>query len=80
MGKVDPEREPELSVGLHGAATAEPGLTYRLLRGVWRVAAWVLRLRFEVEGLGSLPRDATGLPVGGWIAAGRSSSRRGRLD
>jgi 1-acyl-sn-glycerol-3-phosphate acyltransferase len=62
--------EPELSAGLRGAATAEPGRTYRILRWVWGVVAWLLRLRFEVEGLEHLPRDAAGRPVGGWIAAG----------
>lgn len=66
----EPEAEPELGVGLHGAATAEPGLTYRILRACWRVAAWALRLRFTVEGLEHLPRDAGGRPAGGWIAAG----------
>jgi 1-acyl-sn-glycerol-3-phosphate acyltransferase len=64
------EPEPELSAGLHGPATAEPGLTYRILRRIWRAAAWVLRLRFEVTGLENLPRDGGGRPVGGWIAAG----------
>lgn len=62
--------EPELSAGLHGSPTAEPGRTYRILRRAWRVAAWALRLRFEVEGLQNLPHDAAGRPVGGWIAAG----------
>lgn len=62
--------EPELEAGLHGAATAEPGLTYRLLRRCWRIAAWALRLRFETEGLEHLPRDDAGRPTGGWIAAG----------
>jgi len=65
-----PEPEPELSVGLHGAATAEPGLTYRILRALWRVAAFALRLRLEVEGLEHLPRDGAGRPTGAWIAAG----------
>lgn len=69
MGR-DREPEPELTVGLHGAATADPGLTYRILRWTWRVAAAALRLRFQVEGLEHLPRDAAGRPVGGWIAAG----------
>jgi len=64
------EPEPELSAGLHGPATAEPGLAYRILRRCWRAAACVLRLRFEVSGLENLPRDAAGRPVGGWIAAG----------
>jgi 1-acyl-sn-glycerol-3-phosphate acyltransferase len=62
--------EAELHAGLHGRATAEPGLTYRLLRVLWRAIAAALRLRFEVEGLEHLPRDAAGRPIGGWIAAG----------
>ena len=63
-------REPELAAGLHGQPTSEPGLTYRILRGAWRVAAGLLRLKFEVSGLEHLPRDAIGRPAGGWIAAG----------
>ena len=62
--------EPELSAGLHGVATAEPGRTYRILRAGQRVVAWLLAIRFEVEGLEHLPRDGLGRPVGGWIAAG----------
>jgi 1-acyl-sn-glycerol-3-phosphate acyltransferase len=61
--------EPELSAGLHGAATPEPGLTYRLLRLLWRLIASCLGLRLRVEGLEHLPRDASGAPEGGWIAA-----------
>ncbi len=63
-------QEPELSSGLHGTATAEPGLTYRILRRCWAAVAWILRLRFQIEGLEHLPRDAAGRPTGGWIAAG----------
>jgi len=70
MARLDRDPEPELSVGLHGAATAAPGLTYRILRRCWRVAAWALRLRFEVDGLEHLPRDQAGRQVGSWIAAG----------
>jgi 1-acyl-sn-glycerol-3-phosphate acyltransferase len=70
MGRAASEAEPELLPGLHGATTAEPGLTYRLLRRCWRVIAWALRLHFEVRGLEHLPRDAAGRPTGGWIAAG----------
>jgi 1-acyl-sn-glycerol-3-phosphate acyltransferase len=62
--------EAELSAGLHGAATIEPGRTYLILRGCWRAAAGLLRLRLEISGLEHLPRDAAGRPVGGWIAAG----------
>lgn len=69
---AEPRRaaEPELAAGLHGAATADPGWTYRILRGAWRLAATALRLRFEFSGLEHLPQDAAGRPVGGWIAAG----------
>jgi len=70
MPDAEAQPEPELSAGLHGAATAEPGLTYRILRWVWRAVAWSLRFRFTVEGLEHLPRDAVGRPTGGWIAAG----------
>jgi 1-acyl-sn-glycerol-3-phosphate acyltransferase len=70
MASAADEAEPELSAGLHGRATAEPGLTYRLLRALWRAIAGALRLRFEVEGLEHLPRDADGRPIGGWIASG----------
>ena len=69
MRDGDPKPEPELRAGLHGAATAEPGLTYRILRRGWRAVGWLLRLRLQVEGLEHLPRDAAGLGVGGWIAA-----------
>lgn len=62
--------EPELAAGLHGAATAEPGLTYRILRGGMRVVAFLLRFRIQVEGLEHLPRLADGRLAGGWIAAG----------
>ncbi|MCI0581722.1 MAG: hypothetical protein L0227_02315, partial [Chloroflexi bacterium] len=62
--------EPELAAGLHGAATAQPGWTYRILRRLWWLPATALRLRFEVSGLEHLPRDAGGLLAGGWIAAG----------
>ncbi len=62
--------DPELSAGLHGAATAEPGWTYRFLRTFWRIAAAALRFRLAFEGAENLPRDAAGRPAGGWIAAG----------
>ncbi len=65
--KVD---EPELSAGLHGAATPEPGWTYRLLRRFWRVCAAALLLRVQYEGAENLPHDADGHVTGGWIAAG----------
>jgi 1-acyl-sn-glycerol-3-phosphate acyltransferase len=62
--------EPELTAGLHGKATSEPGLTYRILRFVWRVLAACLGLRLTLEGAEHLPRDADGRPAGHWIAAG----------
>jgi 1-acyl-sn-glycerol-3-phosphate acyltransferase len=61
--------EPELPAGLLGGATARPGTTYRLLRRVWRFAAWLLRARLVLEGAENLPRDVRGRPAGGWIAA-----------
>ena len=65
-----PIAEPELTAGLHGPATSEPGLTYRILRRFWRVVATLLRLEVEVNGLEHLPRDVAGRATGGWIAAG----------
>ena len=61
--------EPELAPGLHGPATAEPGLTYRLLRLLWRLLAALLRVRLVLEGAEHLPCDESGRPRGGWIAA-----------
>ena len=61
--------EPELPAGLLGGASPRPGTTYRLLRRVWRFAAWLLRARLVLEGAEHLPRDARGRPAGGWIAA-----------
>ena len=61
--------EPELAPGLHGPATAEPGLTYRALRVLWRLLAALLRVQLVVEGVEHLPRDERGRPRGGWIAA-----------
>jgi 1-acyl-sn-glycerol-3-phosphate acyltransferase len=61
--------EPELPPGLLGRPTAEPGITYHLLRFVWRVAAFALRARLVLEGAEHLPRDSRGRPAGGWIAA-----------
>jgi 1-acyl-sn-glycerol-3-phosphate acyltransferase len=62
--------EPELSPGLHGRATPEPGLTYHLLGGLWRAGAAALGLRLRLQGTEHLPRDAAGRPTGGWILAG----------
>jgi 1-acyl-sn-glycerol-3-phosphate acyltransferase len=61
--------EPELPPGLLGGASPRPGVTYRLLRRVWRFAAWLLRARLVLEGAELVPRDARGRPAGGWIAA-----------
>jgi 1-acyl-sn-glycerol-3-phosphate acyltransferase len=63
------ESEPELSAGLHGRATSRPGLTYRILRLIWRILAAALGIRLTIEGREHLPRDAAGRPTGGWIAA-----------
>jgi 1-acyl-sn-glycerol-3-phosphate acyltransferase len=62
--------EPELEAGFHGRADARPGLTYRLLRLVWRTVAAVLGTRLVFEGAEHLPRDGAGRPAGRWIAAG----------
>lgn len=61
--------EPELPPGLLGGASPRPGITYRLLRRVWRFGAWLLRARLVLEGPEHLPRDERGRPAGGWIAA-----------
>jgi 1-acyl-sn-glycerol-3-phosphate acyltransferase len=61
--------EPELPPGLLGGASPRPGTTYRLLRRVWRLAAWLLRARLVLEGAEHLPRDGRGRQAGGWIAA-----------
>ena len=61
--------EAELPPGLLGNPSPRPGLTYRMLRVIWRVCAFALRARLEVEGAGNLPRDPSGRRAGGWIAA-----------
>lgn len=61
--------EPELPPGLLGEPSPRPGLTYRLLRIIWRVCASLLRARLELEGIENLPRTAGGRRAGGWIAA-----------
>jgi 1-acyl-sn-glycerol-3-phosphate acyltransferase len=63
------EAEPELPPGLLGGASPRPGTTYRLLRRVWRLAAWLLRAELILQGSEHLPRDRRGRPSGGWIAA-----------
>src|SRR5262245_36901507 len=69
MADRSSQPEPELPPGLLGRATAEPGLTYRLLRFLWRAVAFALRVRIVLEGAEHLPRDAAGRVAGGWIAA-----------
>jgi 1-acyl-sn-glycerol-3-phosphate acyltransferase len=61
--------EPELPAGLLGRASARPGITYRMLRRIWRACAWVLRAELLLEGEENLPRDSRGRPAGRWIAA-----------
>jgi len=62
--------EPELAAGLHGRATAVPGLTYRGFRLLWRLLAALLGFHLVLEGAEHLPRDSDGRPTGGWILAG----------
>lgn len=61
--------EPELPPGLLGEASPQPGITYRMLRVIWRWCASLLRADLVLEGAANLPRDATGRRTGGWIAA-----------
>ncbi len=61
--------EPELAAGLHGRASAAPGLTYRLLRRIWQAAARALGARLVLEGRENLPVGPDGRPTGRWIAA-----------
>lgn len=61
--------EPELAPGLHGRPSAEPGLTYRLLRRTWQLAAALLRLHLDVAGLEHLPIGPDGRAGGRWVAA-----------
>lgn len=61
--------EPELPAGLLGGASPRPGITYRMLRIIWRGAAWLLRADLVLEGAEHLPRDSRGRPAGRWIAA-----------
>lgn len=71
MPEPDPPGIPELPAGLIGPPGPRAGLTYRLLRLVWRLGALVLGFRVRVEGLEHLPRDPRSqLRTGGWIAAG----------
>jgi 1-acyl-sn-glycerol-3-phosphate acyltransferase len=61
--------EPELPPGLLGGASARPGITYRMLRIMWRWAAAALGARLQLEGTDLLPRTPDGRAAGGWIAA-----------
>jgi 1-acyl-sn-glycerol-3-phosphate acyltransferase len=61
--------EAELAPGLHGTASPNPGLTYRLLRWLWPLAAAGLGARLELEGSEHLPVGPDGRPAGRWIAA-----------
>lgn len=56
--------------GLVGAPVVRATVFYRALVGACRLLAALLRIRIHVEGSELLPRDAAGLPTGGWIAAG----------
>jgi 1-acyl-sn-glycerol-3-phosphate acyltransferase len=66
----DPPGIPELPAGLIGTASPRAGLTYRLLRTLWREVAFLLRVRIVVEGKENLPHATDGRRTGGWIAAG----------
>ena len=66
----DPPGIPELAAGLVGSASPRAGVTYRLLRVLWRVAAAVLGFRVVVSGLENLPRTPGGRREGGFILAG----------
>ena len=61
--------EPELPPGLLGGASPRPGITYRMLRIIWRACGWLMRVDLVLEGAEHLPRDARGRPAGRWIAA-----------
>lgn len=61
--------EAELPPGLLGEASSRPGMTYRMLRLVWRWCAFALGARLDLEGAANLPRDSSGRRTGGWIAA-----------
>jgi 1-acyl-sn-glycerol-3-phosphate acyltransferase len=44
-------------------------MTYRLLRRLFMLVAWLLRVGLVLEGAEHLPRDSRGRASGGWIAA-----------
>jgi 1-acyl-sn-glycerol-3-phosphate acyltransferase len=57
--------------GLIGPASARPSVAYRALLAVLHVVGHgIFGFRPRLVGDSSLPRDAAGRPVGGWIAAG----------
>jgi 1-acyl-sn-glycerol-3-phosphate acyltransferase len=59
------------SIGLVGAPSPRASWFYRvLLVGVRVVGRGLFGFRTEVLGADHLPRDASGRPAGGWIAAG----------
>lgn len=66
----DPPGIPELEAGLVGSASPRAGVAYRVLRGLWRVAAGALGFRVVVSGLEHLPRAPDGRRTGGFILAG----------
>lgn len=58
-------------IGPVGRVTARPSAAYRgLLIGCRLVGRGIFGFRPALQGAGRLPRDRTGRPVGGWIAAG----------
>lgn len=61
--------EPELPPGLLGGASPGPGITYRMLRVIWRGCARLLGARLQLEGAENIPQTASGRVRGGWIAA-----------
>ena len=66
----DPPGIPELPAGLVGLASPRPGIAYRVLRRLWRLAALALGFRIRVSGLENLPRDPSGRLTGGYVLAG----------
>lgn len=57
--------------GLIGTAPARASRTYRVvLATTHTIGRGLFGFRIEVHGRKQLPRDASGRPIGGWIAAG----------
>lgn len=65
----DPAGIPELPAGLVGSSSPRAGVTYRILRLAWRLAAAALGWRISVHGLERLPH-AGGGRADGLIVAG----------